>query len=336
MFAIASTGLAIIAVIVAWPGWLEKKADRRWAVTGLIAGEICWVAPFCQQLVSSPGNFTTLIQSQDVGQHAGLVFGLKALAAFIEPPPLWWRRHLAGRPDLYRVIEARPAGVALAALGITAAVLLWAVFRLRSRRLAGLAVVSLLINIAAVITFSGIPSSASALSRLSYLILVMFPAGLLSWLTVGSAIVLTARPLISRRPRARTAEREARLAASGAWAGVAALFVAASLLGLGQVTGYAGAGLNSDQVVVAARAIERALPARRVIALSVATDSPPDRYRVLMGLLWALTVKGYAPDISQLGPGRPIPQVAVLVTGGKVTVRIRLGPRPPASLRDHR
>jgi hypothetical protein len=150
--------------------------------------------------------------------------------------------------------------------------------------------------------------------------------------------MLTGRQLISSRQRAKTAgpaetpsvqpgTSRTRLATHGARAAAAALIVLASLLGLAQASGYSGVGLNPDQVAVAARLIERALPSQRVIALSVTTDSGPDRYRVTEGLVWALTAQGYHPDVSRLGPARPIPQVAVLVTGSKVTVDITPGPR---------
>lgn len=284
---------------------------------------------------------------------------MKALTAFTEPPPLWWQRHLYGRPHLYGVIEARPAGFAVAAFAITAMIVPLAVFKLRSRRLASLAAVSLLVSAAAAITFSGVPPTGPDLSHVSYLILIMFPAGLLIWLTAGSAIVLTGRQLISSRQRAKTAEpakttepteptevtetteaedaeetaavqpgtARTRPAAFGALAAATALIVLASLLGLAQASGYSGIGLNPEQVAVAARQIERVLPRQRVIALSLTTDSRPDHYRVMMGLVWALIAQGYDPDISPLGHTRPIPQVAVLVTGSKVTVSVTPGPR---------
>jgi hypothetical protein len=46
-----------------------------------------------------------------------------------------------------------------------------------------------------------------------------------------------------------------------------------------------------------------------------------------MGLLYALTAQGYDPDISGLARTRPIPRVAVLVTGSRVSVDITPEPR---------
>jgi hypothetical protein len=338
MFAIASAGLALLALIVAMADRSRAAAGYRWLIAGLLAAVACWIAPFVQQLTSSPGNMSALIDAEHAVPHAGLAFAAKALTAFTEPPPLWWHPHLYGRPDLYRVIEARPAGFAVAALAITAMVVPLAVFKLRSRWLASLAAISLLVSAAAAITFSGIPPTGPDLSHVSYLILIMFPAGLLTWLTAGSAIVLTGRQLISSRQRAKTAgpaetlaaqpgTSRTRLATSGARAAAAALIALASLLGLAQASGYSGVGLNPYQVAVAARLIERALPSQRIIALSVTTDSGPDLYRVTMGLRWALIAQGYDPDMSPLGPTLPIPQVAVLVIGSKITVEITPGPQ---------
>ncbi len=344
MFALASAGLVLVALIVAVANRSRVSTGYRWVIAGLVVGQACWVAPFYQQLTHSPGNMSALIHAGTAGRQAGLGFAVKALAAFTEPPPMWWQGHLGQRPDLYRVIEARPAGFAVAAFAIAAVVLTLAIVKLRCRWLASLAAVSLLVSAAAVMTFSGIPLIGRVLGRVSYLILVMFPAGVLIWLTAGSAIVLIVWNLIASR-RARTAGRapapagqpgtsRTRLAAYGAWAAAAALVVLASLFGVGRASGYSGADLNSDQVGVAARVIERALPARRIIALSVAAESRSERYKVTMGLLWALTGQGYDPDISRLGPTRPIPQVAVLVRGSKVTVHIT--PRLRRSVRSGR
>jgi hypothetical protein len=342
MFAVASAGLAVAALIAAVAGRSRAGRGYRWLVAGLLAGLACWAAPLYQELRYSPGNMSALIHAQDTGRHtAGLAFAAKALAAFTGPAPLWWHRHLFQRRDVYRLIEARPAGVAVAVLAVTVAVLLLAVFTLRSRWLASLAAVSLLVSLAAAVTFSGVPADRRDFSRLSYLILALFPAGLLAWLTAGAAIAVTGWRLVRSRRRAATSEVAegaetpaskpgaslAGRAAYGARAAAAALIVLASLLGLTQVSGYSGAGLPSDQVGTAARRIERVLPGLRMIALSVTAHRAGERYRVNMGLLWALTTRGYEPDISRLGPARPVPQVAVLIKGSMVIVDITHGPR---------
>jgi hypothetical protein len=335
MFALGSVVLALVALIVALADGFRAGPSYRWLVAGLFAGELCWLAPFDQQFLSSPGNMSALIQAELATRHVGPAFAAKALTAFAEPPPLWWQQHLAQRLDLYQIIETRPASFAVVVLAITAAVLLLAVFKLRSRWLASLAAVSLLVSLAGMATFSGIPPTRFALGRLPYFILAMFPAGLLIWLTAAAAIVLAGWQLISRRLRETTAAEaevlpqvnRSRLAGYSAPAAAAVLVVLASLLGLAQASGYPGAGENSAQVGVAARLIDRALPGRRPIALSVTTDTAADRYRVKMGLLYALTAQGYDPDISGLARTRPIPRVAVLVTGSRVSVDITPEPR---------
>jgi hypothetical protein len=92
-----------------------------------------------------------------------------------------------------RFIDGRSAVVAVAVLGVTAAVVLLAMFELRSRPLAALATISLLADAAALVTFSHIPAQNVDLAKLGYLIIVMFPVGLLAWFTVGSALLWYSR-----------------------------------------------------------------------------------------------------------------------------------------------
>ncbi len=191
------------------------------------------------------GNLTALVTHQGTGQRTGLAFALKTLTASTQPPPLWWlfpRR----QDNVVRLIDSRPAVFAVAILAVTAAAMLVAVFQFRSRPLAALAAISLLADAAALVTFSRVPLKGDSLSRLGYVVVVMFPVGLLAWLTAGSACVLTGRQVINRR-RALAAGRArpccGRPAAVSAWtrwadrvAGAAAvpLLVLASVPGVVQ------------------------------------------------------------------------------------------------------
>ena len=200
--------------------------------------------------------------------------------------------------------------------------------------LAGLAAISLLVSATAATTFALIPAQAQDLDRLSYLIIIMFIAVLLAWLTVSSVIVLACFKLVAgRRGRASAAggrtsgrhQRAGRFAVPRPVRAGAALLVLVIVLpgAVGQAAGYGGEQTNSLQVSAALPRIERSLPSRSSLALSVSTSNKDDRYRVLVGLDWALTADGYSPDIRPGGGNRPIPQVVVVIRGRTMTVRVR-------------
>jgi hypothetical protein len=342
MFAVASAAVTLAALIVGLADGFRAKAGCKWVVTGLIAGVACWSAPLDQQVTSPTGNLTALLHAQGAGQRTGLYFGLKTLTAFTEPPPLWWHPNLGHRASLYGLIDDRPAVFAVAVLAITAAALFAAVVWLRSRQLASLAVISLLVSAAALVTFSGIPVTHDDLSRLAYLITVMFPVGLLTWLTVGWAAVLTGRRVISRlraisRQRATAAGHPeppggrrgtvlARWAARGAGAVAAPLLLLASVPILAQVAPvFPGDATRSAEVGVATRLIKQDLPGQRVFVL-VTGSTRPNRYRVIQGVAWALDSSGYDPLIVQSARRLPIAHVAVLLRGDQVTVKVTRRP----------
>jgi hypothetical protein len=197
VFALPSVALVVVTLLVGLVDSLRAKSGYWWVVAGLIAGAGCWYAPFIQQLTGRPGNLAGLLDNQGNGPVTGATFGLKSLTASIQPPPLWWTvsSHV---PAATRIAD-RPAGFAVAALIVTAAVLVIAVRPLRSRRLAALAAVSLLVSLAVLVTYSRIPVRSTSLSTLKYLDTILFPVGVLAWLVVGSAVVLAGRRLISRR-----------------------------------------------------------------------------------------------------------------------------------------
>lgn len=336
MFALASAAITLAALITGLADAVRARAGCRWAVTGLAAGLACWIAPLDQQLTNRPGNMSLLLRAEAAGHHAdlGLTFAMKTLAAFTMPPPLWLRLHLGQRQHIDRLLEARPAGFAAAILVITAATFLIAAFGLRSRRLASLAAVSLLVSATAAITISRIPSAPGDRVRLEYMIIAMYPAGVLIWLTVASAVAAAARQISGLQPAAnadaaqpaegrhRTAQYLTRLNARYGRAAVVPLLLLASLPALAQQPARPAPGQNAYQVGVAAALIERTLPGRPAITLSVSAGKP-DRYQVRQGLLWALTGDGYPVDCTWRGRTRSIPHVTVLVHGGKMTVQIR-------------
>ena len=333
MFAIASAALALLALIAGLADAFRAKTGYQWAVTGFIVGAGCWAAPFIQQFTSRVGNLTALLHGQGGRQHMGLTFALKTLAAYTQPPPLWWG-HLPSSLDLNGLIQTRSALFAVAILAVTAAALLAAVFWFRSRTLASLAAISLLVSGTALVTFSRIPVE-TGLSRLRYLMLAMFPVGLLIWLTAASACVLTGRQVIRRMRAAkarhvgrhgglqRPAGAWTRPAGRGASAAAVPLIVLASVPGVGQpAQGFPGDAWRAGLVSVANRLIEQARPGQQ-IALSVVAADKPDRYRLTLGLVWALTGDGYRLERrSHRMHTQPVPNVTVRLRSGRITVAV--------------
>lgn len=342
MFAIASAALVLLALVVGLADGFGAKTGYRWAVTGFIAGIACWIAPLIQQFTGRVGNMTALIHHSGTGQRTGLTFALKALTASTQPAPLWWASSQSFRRlDIARLIDGRSAGFALACLAVTAAAMLLAALWLRSRPLAGLASISLLTTAAELVTFSSIPVKDHGFA-LSYLIIIMFPVGLLTWLTVGSTSVLMVRQLANRRRAAGPAERRhdeesavhalPRRAVRIAGAAAVPLIVVASWPAVAQqASASPQAAQLGSAVRVASRLIERALPGQPV-ALSVRGANSQFQRRLTLSLVWALSADGYRPKTSpmcaiELGPqyvfqGQPLPHVTVLVHSGRISVGI--------------
>jgi hypothetical protein len=332
-FVIASAALVFLALIVGLVDAFRAKASYLWALIGLCAGMGCWAAPFLQQFTSRHGNLTALLHGQGTGRHTGFSFALKTLTASTQPPPMWWPIHQA--VPVARLIDSRPAVVGVAVLGVTAAVVLLAMFTLRSRPLAALAAVSLLADAAALVTFSHIPVQSRDLAKLGYLLIVMVPAGLLAWFTVGSALVLTVPGVIVRLRGRAAGHAEPHNGHPGAarawtrWAAGAAGIAAVPLIVLGSFPGavprVAAFPANAQQakaVSVASQVIERAVPGQP-IALAVAGANVHYCRRLGLGLAWALNAHGYQPElVKHPAHRRQIPQVTVLLQGTGIDVDI--------------
>jgi hypothetical protein len=337
MFALASAALVPLALIVGLVDASWAKAGYRWALTGLAAGIGCWAAPFIQQLTSPNGNLAALVTHTGGGRRTGLAFALNAFTAATRPLPLWWplpRQHFL----VAQFIHGRTALFAVVVLVATAAVLAAAVSVLRCRPLASLAAVSLVTSVPTLVMFSHIPFTYNGLIRVGYLLTAMFLAGMLIWLTIGWALVLTGRLVIKRRQalaavpaqqRGRPAGTLGRWAAHGAGAAVVGLIVLATLPGvMHQLRSFPEDARSADKqlVTAASRRIHHAVPSQP-ITLYVLDDRPAQQYVLQAGLAWALTGAGYhlSPGDTP-GAGAPAPQVIVLFHGGKITVAITTMP----------
>jgi len=351
MFALASAGLVALALVVGLADASRAGAGLRWVAAGLGAGAACWAAPLIQQFAGpGRGNLAALVHGQAMGHRTGVGFGLKALTAAVQPPPIWW---LFPPPEVRvaQFIEARSAVAATAVLAVTAAALIAAVSWLRSRALARLAALSLLASTAALVTFSRIPLKGHSLIRLWYVTTVLFPVGLLAWLTIGAAFVLTGQQVTSRLPPLlptalisddrrpqEVARAGARWVARCAGVAAAALIVVASWLG---VVPRVPSALHDAPLVravsVSSRLIEQALP-RQPLVLSVAGADRHTRKRMTKALVWALTGAGYHLEPTSRPARSRWPQVRVLLTGRiavdvDAATRSRTRPAPSRLLR---
>ena len=348
MFTVPSGALAILALVVGLVDTARGRAGYRWVLAGLIAGVACWSAPLIQQFTSKDGNLGLLLHSTGAtsGTRTGGAFSLKALSAATEPVPIWWKSSL--QPSaIYHLIGQRPAWFAVGVLVLLAVAAVMAVRPLHCRPLGALAVVSLVISLGSLVTYSGIPVHNTSLRTLGYLVVLLFPVGVLSWLAVGAWAVLTARliarELTSARPAAEPAAEPAAPAARPLRGALSLAGLAATaLVAVGAILAVSLQGPTVRQVTsdptmatswAASRQIARALPGQP-IALSIHDFNASDLGRLTLGVTWALTPDGFRAEIMrtrlarELGSryvfrGDAIPLVKVRVRRHGISVAVR-------------
>ncbi len=327
MFTVPAGVLAILALIVGLADSIRGRLSYWWALAGLIAGAACWSAPLIQQYTSPDGNLGLLLRSSGAttGPRTGGAFSLRALSAAVQPVAIWWKAPMQPAA-IYQMISHRSAAFAVAVLILLAVAAVMAVRPLRCRPLGALAVVTLVISLGSLVTYSGIPVHNTSLNTLGYLIVMLFPIGVLSWLVVGGWAVLTGRLVL----RHLAATRLAGLAVPGA--GPLAGLAATALVAVGAIVALSLQGhtvheVTSDPAMAttrtAARQIVRELPGQP-IALSIRDFNESALGRLTLGLTWALTPDGFHADIMhtrlarELGDryvfrGQAIPMVKVRV-----------------------
>jgi hypothetical protein len=340
MFTVPSAALAILALIVGLVDTVRGRPGYWWVVTGLIAGVACWSAPLIQQFTSPDGNLGLLMRSSGAatGRRTGGVFSLKALSAAVEPVPIWWKS--LQPPAIYHLISHRPAWFAVGILILLAVAAVMAVRPLRCRPLGALAVVSLVISLGALVTYSGIPVHNTSLLTLGYLIVLLFPIGVLSWLVVGTWAVLTARLVLGQlasrpagtRRRAPAGDESGRpLRRAGPLAGLAAT----ALVAVGAILAVSLQGANIRAVtddpampasVAAARQIARALPGQP-IALSIHDFNKSALGRLTLGVTWELTPDGFRAEIMHTRLARELGDRYVFHGEAIPLVKVRVRPR---------
>jgi hypothetical protein len=197
VFALASVLLVIVAGVVAAIRSVRRRQGSwwenvSWLVIGLSLGVACWLAPLIQQFSDHPGNLSAII-SAELSQHGlGLAFGLRALSATTLPHPLWLA---ASNPAAVTVIQKSSplwGVVVLFVLGATAVL----APRRRAYDLGALAAIAFCLDIALVVSFSGVPAGKAF--KLLYLKIVMYPPGIVTWSVFVWFTTLGVRYLVAR------------------------------------------------------------------------------------------------------------------------------------------
>ncbi|MBO0809048.1 MAG: hypothetical protein J2P32_12195 [Actinobacteria bacterium] len=330
MFALGSAALVLAALGTGVADSIRARSGYWWLPAGLVAGAACWSAPAIQQVTMRSGNISALLRSvggNDNGPRTGLGFGLKALASATTPPPLWWQSPTQWQ-FILRQISGSSAGLAVAMLILVAAAGIAGAWPLRRRWLTALAGVTLILSLAALATYASIPVRSNSLSTLNYLIILVLPVGVLTWLVLGSALVLAARaawpglplPAWGRIPPPLPARGRILLplAARGriplplpvrgrvpfplpaAAVAAGALVIAAAAVGHqpGEVREITADPVMRE-VPVAAGQVVRALPGQQIALLTRDHRDPAELRRFTLALTWALTPPGYLPELAR-------------------------------------
>lgn len=359
MFALASVTLVVLTLVTGSIDTVRAGAARtitgyRWVIIGLLLGLACWIGPFIQQFTSRDGNLSKLIANSEsgLGPHTGWVFALRAISAAVQPPPLWWKSPLPEH-RIASEITAHSPWPGLAALIILAVAVAAALGPLRSRRLAALAAVTLVLSLGALVTYSSIPVRPTTLLTLSYLIMLILPIGVGCWLVTGTLVVLAVRWARARhaasQPSSQPSGQPGWLPAR--WASSVAIAAAVAVAALAAVswprqTGAVRYVIHDPALAVtrtAASQIEHMLPGQRVALLVQDTHGVLDG-RVAVSLTWALTPSGFHAEMTksrlarELGSsyvyhGRRMKLVTVVIRDGQVRVHVTKASKLPVSLR---
>ena len=355
MFALASVTLVLLTLVVGVIDTVRSKPARatagyRWVIIGVLLGVACWIGPFIQQFTSRDGNLSKLIANSEsgLGPRTGWVFAVKAISAAVQPVPLWWKSSLsAGR--IASEISAHSPWPGVIALLILVVAIAAALGPLRSRRLAALAAVTLVLSLGALVTYSSIPVRPTTLLTLAYLIMLILPIGVGCWLVTGTLIVLTVRWAQSRARARDGAAAPGWLPprwATGAVIAGAVVVAALAALSLPRQSGAVRYVMQDPALAVtrtAASEIEHKLPGQHV-ALIVQDEEENLDGRVTVSLTWALTPSGFHAEVTktklarELGSsyvyhGRAMKLVTVVIRDGHVTVHVTKASKLPASLR---
>jgi hypothetical protein len=213
LIVVAGIGVAVYAV-------LRTRTGLPWLIAGAVVGLACWIAPIYQQLTSTSGNMTALLDSQQ-GRTMGLDYGLRAIAETTSRHTFWLQSVTTKRLLDVTLIQHNSPTRGTEVL-ILSALLFPLALVLRSRALGAMAAVNLSLLVGICFEFDKTPRHG--LLATYYLVEPLFPAGLFCWLSLVTALVLTVRFASARFANRMTATEHAKdRDLELVWAGLAAV-----------------------------------------------------------------------------------------------------------------
>jgi len=337
-----ATGAAACAVLAPLVGFLHHRRWGWWLPVGLLTGVGCWLAPFVQQLTSSPGNFTRLVHAEGTARVTGTTFGLKSLVAACAYHPIWASPKRVDFMFIVSTINKRSWVLGVAILVGLLCVCVASTVATR-HDLAALCFIALLLSAAAVWTFSSFPSSQ--LLYISYLDPASWPVGMIVTLAglwaLADLSLWTVRRVgawrVGARHRPRHERRIPRMRAPR-WsllvpiAAIAALIVASDIAIANHSlddTGIRTEGWPAvTQVASVAARIERVVPRGNVMIVPHGYYGPG----VVTGVLWELYSDGWRPKAGAFYGRLMGPDVVATGRAPAVTVTVTYTGYSPATI----
>jgi len=330
LYALPAAVLCVASVLL---GLAARRAagcpfGGRWWIVGLAVGFVAWLPPVVQQLTQQPGNFTLLWRSaRGSASDLGIGPALGGLGAAVRPFPDWLHIPLRTTPfaSLVATLEtfSGPKGWAVAvlvALGIVA-VVAWRTGRRELAALSSIALAAALSTVGSVALFP-----ADGLGDFSYLDVVWWPVGMVTWIVFGWAFVCVVRRALGALGEQPLGEVTARWARAVGIAGVgilgaSALWTDVPLTGSAFLGGWSMVHTTEQ----AAADVARVAPPGPFELQTTGGHYSLLSFAILTGAGYLLHVDGYQPRFVGLTaedfgswttatPGQPI--VTVHLTNG--------------------
>jgi hypothetical protein len=198
-------GALAVALAVAVGFGSIRSWPRRWLVASLVVAAVCWSAPVIDQIVHSPGNLHTLVNSATSGEpKIGWASGWKAIVHTVGIRP-WWLHD--DRSTLERIgdLTNTPSALAIAsAVALLALLVLLTAIGVRRRRadLTAAGALGLVLALAAGVAASSTP--VKSFGTVGYTLRWAAPVGMCVWLLAGWGAVTAFEPRVrlpALRPR---------------------------------------------------------------------------------------------------------------------------------------
>jgi len=164
----------------------RERTGRWWLASAGVLGVLLWTPTVIAEFSSTPGNLQLIVTSRGNGSSLGASYAMHGAATAVAVLPSWGRTlPQAGGSVFYETIgQLYGASILwwIVGLVLVGSAIAWGVRR-GNRALLDLAVVTLVTNVVVVVTVAQIPGSDAL--EMTYLSVIFFPAGILTWCCVG-------------------------------------------------------------------------------------------------------------------------------------------------------